>query len=158
GFTLVEVLTVIAIISILAGVVYASLGEARKEARDTARYNDIRQIELAVEAFGSAYDRYPSAADGNCRHDESFGPGGCLQVLVDTGFFSELPIDPLDESYNSDPHEAHMYFYDNWCRAPGPGSNSNKYRLWANGERNNDADPKWWNEETIGVTPCEDPS
>ncbi len=50
GFTLIEVLTVIMIIAILASVVLVSLDAARKRARDSAIQNQVRQISSLGEA------------------------------------------------------------------------------------------------------------
>ncbi len=53
GFTLVEILVVIAIIGLLAGVVLVGLGPARQRARDTRRLSDINQIRAWAEANSS---------------------------------------------------------------------------------------------------------
>lgn len=150
GFTLIEILIVVAIIAILAAVVLAQLWQGAAKARDAKRYADLREVELALEAYGKTYDRYPSSSDGNCTHTASFGSGGCLQVLVTKGFFSELPTPPNNSG--------DVYHYDNWCRTPS-GSSESRYRLWTTGEEDHDGlAGNWWNEETIGFTSCTDPS
>lgn len=49
AFTLIELLIVIAIIAILAGVVFANLNSARKRARDTEIKNNLSQFSKALE-------------------------------------------------------------------------------------------------------------
>jgi prepilin-type N-terminal cleavage/methylation domain-containing protein len=61
GFTLIELLVVIAIIGILSSVVLASLNSARKKSRDARRVSDIKQIQLALELYYDANNRYPAA-------------------------------------------------------------------------------------------------
>ncbi|OHA15307.1 MAG: hypothetical protein A3H57_01590 [Candidatus Taylorbacteria bacterium RIFCSPLOWO2_02_FULL_43_11] len=65
GFTLVELLIVIAIIGILSGVVLASMGSARAKARDGRRISDIKQIQLALATYQDANGSYPTAIYGS---------------------------------------------------------------------------------------------
>ena len=64
GFTLVEVLVVIAIISILSGVIYASFGDARENSRDKVRKTELKELALAIELYKSQFGFYP--AEGRC--------------------------------------------------------------------------------------------
>ncbi len=48
GFTLVELLVVIAVIGILVSIVFLGLSEARAKSRDKARVSDLKQLELAA--------------------------------------------------------------------------------------------------------------
>lgn len=157
GFTLVELLVSIAIIGLLAAIVSASFGAAKAKARDVDRESSIQNLAVELRLFAEKHGRYPSAADGDCDAETSFGPGGCLQVLVDEDFLRSLPSDPLNDPYTGDPQADHMYFYDNICS--GSGVDDTQYRLWANGERNHNAtEAGWWNDETIGATTCDDPA
>ncbi|OGG41894.1 hypothetical protein A2837_01630 [Candidatus Kaiserbacteria bacterium RIFCSPHIGHO2_01_FULL_46_22] len=159
GFTLVEVLVVIAIITVLMSIVFASVSESRKKARDSKREADIQQVAAALQVWATANGRYPSTAEGVCQFYTSFGPGGCLQVLVTSGLLNALPQDPQNESYSGSWPNDQMYFYDNWCAAPTTPTGDQRYRLWANGERNHNGLAKnWWYNNTIGATPCTDPS
>lgn len=60
GFTLLELLTVIAIIGLLAAVIIASFGRARMSAQDKARLTTVFQLQLALETYYTNFGRYPS--------------------------------------------------------------------------------------------------
>jgi len=64
GFTLIEILVVIAIISVLLGSVLVGLGPAQRQGRDTRRISDLRQTQNALELYYSKCGFYPGTA--NC--------------------------------------------------------------------------------------------
>ena len=59
GFTLVEMLTVIVIISILASLVVGGAIAARRAARRAVIKTDISQLEMALENYKGEYGEYP---------------------------------------------------------------------------------------------------
>ncbi len=61
GFTLIEMLVVVAIIGLLSSVVVVGLGSARQNARDARRISDLRQIQNALEVYYSSNNAYPAA-------------------------------------------------------------------------------------------------
>src|SRR3989344_2123391 len=61
GFTLIEMLVVIAVIGLLASMVLLGLGGARPAARDARRISDLRQLQAVLELFNQGYGRYPNA-------------------------------------------------------------------------------------------------
>lgn len=66
AFTLIELLTVIAIISILASMLLPSLSRAREMARRTSCTSNMRQLNLGIQQYTQDYDeRLPPAAVGN---------------------------------------------------------------------------------------------
>ena len=56
GFTLIELLVVIAIIAILAAILFPVFGQAREKARQTACFNNLKQIGLAYQMYAQDYD------------------------------------------------------------------------------------------------------
>ena len=59
GFTLVELLVVMAIIGILASVGVASYSQSRAAARDAKRISDISKLQIAIEQYYNANGGYP---------------------------------------------------------------------------------------------------
>lgn len=59
GFTLVELLMVIAIIGILIAMLSVAINPVLNRARETAVITEIQQIELAIENFNNQYGFYP---------------------------------------------------------------------------------------------------
>ena len=58
GFTIIELLLVVAIIGILSSVTYASLGGAREKARDTSIASNMQGILIEANLYHSKYDTY----------------------------------------------------------------------------------------------------
>jgi prepilin-type N-terminal cleavage/methylation domain-containing protein len=65
GFTLIEILIVVAIIGILASVVLVGLGPVQRRGRDARRISDLRQIQTALELYYNQNGKYPAAGSGN---------------------------------------------------------------------------------------------
>jgi len=59
GFTLVEILIVVAIIGILASVALIGLGPVQKRGRDARRISDLRETQSAIELYYSKCGYYP---------------------------------------------------------------------------------------------------
>lgn len=61
GFTLVELLVVIAIIAVLIGLLMPAVQSARESARRASCHNNLRQIALASNSHITQFDTFPSA-------------------------------------------------------------------------------------------------
>ena len=65
GFTLIEILLVIVIIGVLAGMVVTNLSGRSQEAKIARAQADIRgQLSLALDLFEQDTGRYPSSSEG----------------------------------------------------------------------------------------------
>lgn len=109
GFTLVEVLVVLAIVGMLLAVIYVNFGEARANARDKQRTAEIEQIALALEVYKQAYGAYPT-------NTGVVGEGNDIDDALDP-FMGTVPHDPLgpgDDDYS--------YIYDDEFDCDGTDS------------------------------------
>lgn len=74
GFTLIEILVVVAIIAILTGSVLVGLGPAQRQGRDARRIGDLRQVQNALELYFAKCGYYPGGAQaGACGAYASIG-------------------------------------------------------------------------------------
>lgn len=64
GFTLIEMLIVIAIIGILSSIVLVGLGPVQRRGRDARRQADLRGAQNALELYYNKCGRYPGS--GSC--------------------------------------------------------------------------------------------
>lgn len=60
GFTLIEILIVVAIIGILASIVLVGLNPSKKAANDARRLSDLKQVQNALELFYHKCGYYPA--------------------------------------------------------------------------------------------------
>lgn len=94
GFTLVELLIVIAIIGVLSALLMANFIGVRQRARDAQRKSDLRQIQAALELYRSDLGGYPDEA--------ALVFGGQLANTSagnDTVYMQKVPTDPINSSY-----------------------------------------------------------
>lgn len=86
GFTIVELLIVIIIIGILAGLVITQVLGANQQARDTDRKNDINSVATQLEAYFAKTGGYPTNAnlnDSTWRTNNSFNAGDGAKAFSD---------------------------------------------------------------------------
>ena len=70
GFTLIEILIVVAIIAILASIVIVGLGPAQQSGRDARRISDLQSIRTALQLYYGKCGFYPGGvinSDGTCQ-------------------------------------------------------------------------------------------
>jgi len=79
GFTLIELMVVMIIIVILAGVGVSLYGNSVKNARDTTLKADLTEMRKAIDAFYADKQKYPAALDD----------------LVSEKYLKAIPVDPI---------------------------------------------------------------
>lgn len=125
GFTIIELLVVVAIIGLLAAVIMTALSSAQIGARDSRRLGDVNQLHKAFELYGiDNGGRYPV-------------PGASPYYLADVAglapaYIQAVPKDPLEDTagagndyrYYTDGTRTRGYSIaiykereDEWCRA-----------------------------------------
>jgi prepilin-type N-terminal cleavage/methylation domain-containing protein len=83
GFTLIEILVVIAIIGILASVALVGLGPVQKKGRDARRISDLRQIQTALELYFTKNGSYPPSGFSNMEEALTGGSIGIKSIPHD---------------------------------------------------------------------------
>jgi prepilin-type N-terminal cleavage/methylation domain-containing protein len=74
AFTLIELMTVIAVVAILFGIAFPAYISVMERARKTQAKNDLTQIVTAVNAYYTEYGKYPLPS--GTAIDTIYGPGG----------------------------------------------------------------------------------
>jgi general secretion pathway protein G len=82
GFTLIELIIVVAIIGILATIAVPAMRTAPQRARESALKEDLFTIRSCIDQFHADRGRYPAS----------------LEELVSLGYLRSLPLDPVTRS------------------------------------------------------------
>lgn len=125
GFTLVELLVVIVVIGILAGITIVSYNGVQSRSRDARRKTDIANIAKAMEIYYGDNARYPTptgntnSSINNTWYSSSDSSWGLLKTaLADV----DIPTDPKNTPGNplSGKNYSYAVFVNtaNYCGAP----------------------------------------
>lgn len=90
GFTIIELLVVVAIIGLLASIISAAVTNARVKARDARRLTDVKQVKTGMDLYFANCSEYPPAVDFVANNQISCGSTPVLRV----------PADPLTPQYD----------------------------------------------------------
>ncbi|TSC70047.1 MAG: general secretion pathway protein G [Parcubacteria group bacterium Gr01-1014_70] len=96
GFTLIELMVVVSIISFLSSIVLVSLQEVRAKVRDLTRVQALKALQVAIESYKDDHGHYPITGAGDppaVKRAECGGhPDDYIPDIVPT-YVSKLPTD-----------------------------------------------------------------
>ena len=87
GFTLIELMIVVAIIAILAGILIPNFVNARAQAQTAACESNLRSIATALELYYADNQTYPAASSADIKPDLFKGANGVF-------YLNNTPKDP----------------------------------------------------------------
>ncbi len=101
GFTLLEILIVIAIIGLLAGVVVVNSSRGMEQSRDTRRIQETYQIAHALMVYYANNKKFPDNTDNDYVRNsaqwdtgnKASQPDDFIKPLVDSGTLEFLPLE-----------------------------------------------------------------
>lgn len=133
GFTLVELLVVMAILSSLVALVAGGFRSAQIRGRDAQRKSDLKQIANAVELLFSDYNQYPEDSNGAVSACP-FDPSGSTSTVCTwgTGSLTDGKTVYL-KTLPKDPSSGLNYYY-----RTVPGSNNLKFQIFTHLENKKD--------------------
>ena len=132
GFTLLELIIVVAVIGILATIAMPRLLHAPERAREAVLKTNLRTLRESLDQYYADKGRYPAT----------------LEVLVEDGYLRSLPLDPITRSTDTwvpvyeelSPEEEFAEsddeegggpgIMDVHSGAPGAGSDGREYSEW----------------------------
>jgi prepilin-type N-terminal cleavage/methylation domain-containing protein len=112
GFTLIEIVIVISIMSVMSVIIYSSFGESRAKSRDQKRISDISTIQLSLEQYFQKNGVYPLTLDE-----------------LSPTYISSIPTDPTTNiKYSGNYFPMTKNSGSSYCIS---------YQLWTRFEKNN---------------------
>jgi prepilin-type N-terminal cleavage/methylation domain-containing protein len=97
GFTLIELMVVISIISIMSSVVLTNISSGRTQARDSIRIQNVRTLQAVLELYLGDHGEYPrtfNPGSPQIRYAECLGDPDDYIPNVVPAYIQKLPSDP----------------------------------------------------------------
>ena len=91
GFTLIEILVVLAIIAFLASIILVRVNTTRTRARDAERVQEIRSLQNALALYYTSKNAFPIAASFTVLN----GSDAVSTELLGAGSIGQIPRDPF---------------------------------------------------------------
>ena len=122
---MIELLVVVAIISLLSSIILASLNSARAKARDARRAEDIHQIQLALNLYYNDHGVFPESYTGGAQSpngywDNSNDATSWVQLQTALApYIPSLPHDPKESSTSWPAWGGYSYTYFSTSKSGG---------------------------------------
>jgi len=104
GFTLIEMLIVIAIIASLSTLTLLTFGKIRRQQRDTNRVSDMSQLQIALAAYKRDLGIYPSIITGG---EEIRSVGNSTTTV----YMAKVPIPPSERDGSCASYALYSSYY-----------------------------------------------
>jgi general secretion pathway protein G len=118
GFTLIELMVVLAVLAVLASMVVPRYLERVDDARETVLKQDLVGLRTAIDQYFRDKSRYPAA----------------LEELVTQRYIRAVPVDPLTQRADTwvlvPPKDGSKTVYDVRSGASGRAKDGTEYASW----------------------------
>lgn len=118
GFSLVELMIVVAVMVILSTLGFFAYNNFQKSARDSKRKADLKSIATAMQAYYTDNGAYPSPISGTPGGNEDAGNNGTLDTAL-ASYGGKVPLAPVVASMTGENVE-YGFGYD-WVSASDRG-------------------------------------
>jgi len=119
GFTILELIVVVAIIGILTSIILFAISDSREKGRNARRHRDAHEIRSALNLYVTDNGTYPT--NGSEWEIIIDGTDYLTNDLEGAGYFSEVPLDPLNEGvyvYKYRPEDNARNYNITYCLEP----------------------------------------
>lgn len=130
GFTLIEIMVVIAILGILASLGVGSYFSSQKKSRDSRRKADLRNVATALETYFNDFNGYPD--DDGSGGMEGCGAGGAELCVWGDAFSDTTSGVVYMPKLPEDPVSGYSFYYD-------VGAQNASYQLYVRLENTEDS-------------------
>lgn len=109
GFTLVELVVVVAIIILLISIILARLDVSRAKARDTKKISELKSLQNALELYQLDAGGYPQPTTQPAMNDNAglTSMTATFQGILDAKYLSAIPVPPKNSTVDG----GDVYFY-----------------------------------------------
>lgn len=98
GFSLIELVVVIMIMTILAGVIIPRVADRQAAARDARRLTDLRTVQNAIEQYFLDNSAYPTGDGLGPNGWDTSEDGSFIPELIEKGYIRESANDPSNDA------------------------------------------------------------